>query len=192
METVYNEIDAKAIAVLEDIMHKNRDLHWSRQLGPMQWEKCISTAKANLICTQFPERWISSDVHEKHKLGCKRARTWYIVTSEPSSRVTDACGAAHMYIGSVHVVVQTLVGLLEQYRSRPSSRYVHALDPRCVASLQKRVAKLTKRKPQHFLSLAHLPVIIAGYPGTVGLPVGTVVRTPHTVRVVQRGSAEAL
>jgi hypothetical protein len=192
MCTVYDEIDTRAIEVLTNIMHTNKDLHWSRQLGPMRWGQCISTGKANVFCTDAIQTLLRGDMHDHTKKGCKRARTLYIITAEPSSRVSDMYGAAHMYIGSVNVVILSIIGLLEQYRSRPKSRYMKALDPRCVASMLNRITVVTNRNPEHFLSLAHLPVINTGYPGIVGLPVGTVVRTPHTLRVVQRGITEIL
>jgi hypothetical protein len=195
MDTVYGKIDQIIANVLCDHLITSGCLHPGQVIRDFAWETVTSTCNTNIIFTQYPERWIESDIHVQTKLPCKRAKSLVVVTSEPSARVSGTVGAAMTYMGSVNVVFFTVTGLLEQAQSQKHSRWTSAVNPMRVASLQQRVGMLRAGENEmksESCSLADMPVALIGYPGTVMYPVGTVVRTPHTLRVVQVGTAESI
>jgi hypothetical protein len=179
--SVYATIDRTVLTVLQDILHRNGDLHYANQLpSAVTWDHCIGTSKANIIFTRNPTDWVLEDPFTQDQFVCKRARSLYIITTE---RADPTIAAGLVHLGSVNVVFLTLMGLLEQSRSMPQTRWMQIVPARYVRSLLERVCTLNDR--QKAFSLAHLPVITAGSPGAVGLPTGTVIRTNHTIRVVQ-------
>jgi hypothetical protein len=189
MATLYeNEIMPKALRALTAILRANGDLH---KLAPpithLELDKSQSTHNANIVFTQHKEKWLNNSVCNDH-FGLSRPRSLYIITPDPSAEVHSSIGAPAKYLGNVNVVFITLIGLIEQSRNQSQMRMMTPLNPRRIKSLQRRLQEQNGlHKP---LSLAHLPVIIRGMPGAVGMPVGTVIRTANTLRVVQLGKHE--
>jgi hypothetical protein len=186
-QIIYSLIDSKASIILADIMVSNGDRDPRQKVKEnVNWNMWQYTAKAAYIFARHDWRWKANDIYKRGI----RCRTIYIITSDPCARIVDDGGAPLKYLVGTCVHHWTLMGLLEQDRADTKSRWMRPMNPRCVFDMQKRVANLTKKGRKEHLSLNRFPVAASDDPGTMGYPAGTVMITPHTLRVVQQGQPE--